>query len=74
VDARVKPAHDGDGNPMRASIMIRITKIKYLGGYRLDATFSDGTAGEHNFSVLVARERPDGRALARSRTLRARIP
>jgi hypothetical protein len=33
--------------------MIRVTKIKHLGGYRLHATFSDGTAGERDFSALV---------------------
>jgi len=33
--------------------MIKITKLKRLGGYRLHATFSDGTAGEHDFSALV---------------------
>jgi hypothetical protein len=34
--------------------MIEVTKLKCLGGYRLHATFSDGTAGECDFSVLVA--------------------
>jgi hypothetical protein len=34
--------------------MIKVVKLKRLGGYRLHATFSDGTAGEHDFSALVA--------------------
>jgi len=40
------------------STMIKVTKIKHLGGYRLHATFSDGTAGEHDFSALVAETGP----------------
>jgi Protein of unknown function (DUF2442) len=39
-------------------MMIKVTKIKHLGGYRLHATFSDGTAGEHDFSALVAETGP----------------
>ena len=35
------------------STMIKVTKLKRLGGYRLHATFSDGTAGEYDFSALV---------------------
>jgi hypothetical protein len=46
------------GVSRQGSIMIRVTKIKYLGGYRLHATFSDGTAGERDFSVLVAETGP----------------
>jgi superfamily I DNA/RNA helicase len=37
--------------------MIRVTRIKPLGGHRLHATFSDGTAGEHDFSALVQGDR-----------------
>ena len=33
--------------------MIKIAKIKCLGGYRLRATFSDGMAGEYDFSAIV---------------------
>ena len=33
--------------------MIKIAKIKYLNGHRLRATFSDGMAGEYDFSALV---------------------
>jgi hypothetical protein len=33
--------------------MIKIAKITCLGGYRLRATFSDGTAGEYDFSAIV---------------------
>jgi hypothetical protein len=33
--------------------MIKITKIKCLGGYRLRVTFSDGMAGEYDFSAIV---------------------
>jgi Protein of unknown function (DUF2442) len=45
------------------STMIKVTKIKQLGGYRLHVTFSDGTAGEHDFSVLVAQTGPMGEPL-----------
>jgi hypothetical protein len=38
--------------------MIKVTKIKHLGGYRLHATFSDGTAGERDFSALVTETGP----------------
>ena len=38
--------------------MVEVTKLKYLGGYRLHATFSDGTAGEYDFSALVAQTGP----------------
>src|SRR5258708_13020518 len=38
--------------------MIKVTKLKYLGGHRLQATFSDGSAGEHDFSALVAETGP----------------
>jgi Protein of unknown function (DUF2442) len=38
--------------------MVEVTKLKYLGGYRLLATFSDGTAGEYDFSALVAQTGP----------------
>jgi hypothetical protein len=38
--------------------MIKVTKIKCLGGYRLHAMFSDGTVGEHDFSALVAESGP----------------
>ena len=33
--------------------MIKVAKIKCVGGYRLRATFSDGMAGEFDFSVIV---------------------
>jgi len=33
--------------------MIKVTNIKSLGGFRLRATFSDGTAGEYDFSSIV---------------------
>jgi hypothetical protein len=38
--------------------MIDVSKIKYLGGHRLHATFSDGTAGEHDFSAMRAETGP----------------
>jgi hypothetical protein len=38
--------------------MIKVTKIKWIGGYRLYAAFSDETAGEHDFSALVAESGP----------------
>jgi hypothetical protein len=43
--------------------MIEVTKIKYLGGHRLHATFSDGTSGEHDFFALVAKTGPMGEPL-----------
>ena len=33
--------------------MIKVAKLKYLGGHRLRATFSDGMAGEYDFSAVV---------------------
>jgi hypothetical protein len=45
------------------SMMIEVTKLKYLGGYRLHVTFSDGTLGEHDFSTLVAENGPMGEPL-----------
>ena len=44
--------------PSRTSIMIRVTKLKCPGGYRLHATFSDGTAGEHDSLRLSPRAAP----------------
>jgi Protein of unknown function (DUF2442) len=38
--------------------MIKVAKIKYLGGHRLRATFSDGMAGEYDFSAIVAEDGP----------------
>jgi Protein of unknown function (DUF2442) len=38
--------------------MIKVAKIKYLGGYRLRATFSDGMAGEYDFSTIVSESGP----------------
>jgi hypothetical protein len=60
MDARVKPTHDGALRkpPSRASTMIKVVKLKHLDGYRLHATFSDGTAGAHDFSALVAETGP----------------
>jgi hypothetical protein len=43
--------------------MIKVTKLKCLGGHRLHATFSDGAAGEHDFSGLVAASGPMGEPL-----------
>jgi Protein of unknown function (DUF2442) len=64
VDTRVKPAHDGGRKPpSQASTMIKVIKLKRLSGYRLHVTFSDGTAGEHDFSVLVAEAGPMGEPL-----------
>jgi hypothetical protein len=42
----------------QASTMIRIAKIKYLGAHRLRATFSDGAAGDYDFSAIVAKNGP----------------
>jgi hypothetical protein len=57
MDARVKPAHD-EGIPSRASMMIKVTKLKCLGDHRLHATFSDGTAGEYDYSACVTESGP----------------
>lgn len=38
--------------------MIKVAKIKCLGGYRLRATFSDGMAGEYDFSAVVGGNGP----------------
>jgi hypothetical protein len=38
--------------------MIEITKIKCLGDHRLYATFSDGTAGEYDFSARITETGP----------------
>ena len=37
----------------RVSTMIKVAKIKHLGGHRLRATFSDGMAGEYDFKAIV---------------------
>lgn len=37
----------------QASTMIKVVKIKWLGGHRVRATFSDGMAGEYDFSAIV---------------------
>jgi hypothetical protein len=41
-----------------ASKMIDVSKIKYLGGYRVRATFNDGMAGEYDFSSIIAEGGP----------------
>ena len=38
--------------------MIKVAKIKYLGGHRLRATFSDGMAGEYDFSAIASGSGP----------------
>jgi len=38
--------------------MIKVAKIKPLGGHRLRATFSDGMAGDYDFSIIVAESGP----------------
>jgi hypothetical protein len=43
--------------------MIKVTKLKCLSGYRMHATFSDGTVGEYDFSALVAQSGPMGEPL-----------
>jgi hypothetical protein len=57
MDARVRPAHD-EGTPSRASMMIKVTKLKCLGDHRLHATFSDRTAGEYDYSACVTETGP----------------
>ncbi|MEJ2379229.1 MAG: DUF2442 domain-containing protein [Pseudolabrys sp.] len=36
--------------------MIDVVSVKPLGGYRLRVAFSDGSAGEHDFSATAARD------------------
>ncbi len=38
--------------------MIKVAKIKCLGGHRLRASFSDGTAGEYDFSAIANESGP----------------
>jgi hypothetical protein len=38
--------------------MIKVAKIKHLDGHRLHATFSDGSAGEYDFSAIVGESGP----------------
>ncbi|HKU08814.1 MAG TPA: DUF2442 domain-containing protein [Bradyrhizobium sp.] len=38
--------------------MIKVAKIKCIGGYRVRATFSDGMAGEYDFAGIVGRSGP----------------
>jgi hypothetical protein len=38
--------------------MIHVSEIKWLGRHRLHATFSDGTAGEYDFSGRVVETGP----------------
>lgn len=38
--------------------MIKVAKIKAVGGYRIRATFSDGATGEYDFSDIVNRGGP----------------
>ena len=38
--------------------MMKIAKIKYLDGYRLRATFSDGMSGEYDFAAIVGEGGP----------------
>jgi hypothetical protein len=38
--------------------MIKVAKIKCTSGHRLRATFSDGMAGEYDFSAIVAKGGP----------------
>jgi Protein of unknown function (DUF2442) len=45
------------------STMIEVAKIKRLGGHRLHVMFSDGAAGGHDFSALVAASGPMGEPL-----------
>jgi len=38
--------------------MIKVTKIEWLGGFRLRFVFSDGTSGDHDFVGLVTESGP----------------
>jgi len=39
-------------------MMIKVAKIKCLGGHRLRATFSGGMAGDYDFSTIVSEGGP----------------
>jgi hypothetical protein len=52
------PHDKGRDAAMATSMMTKVTRIKCLGGYRLQATFSDGTAGEYDFSARVSETGP----------------
>lgn len=39
-------------------MMIKVAKIKTLSGFRVHAVFSDGTAGEYDFSSIVEKGGP----------------
>jgi hypothetical protein len=39
-------------------MMIKVAKIKCLGGHRVRATFSDGMAGEYDFAAIVGGSGP----------------
>jgi hypothetical protein len=43
--------------------MMQVTKIGYLDGYRVRATFSDGMAGEYDFASIVKEGGPMVEAL-----------
>jgi hypothetical protein len=47
----------------RIKAMNKVVKIKWLGGHRLHATFSDGATGERDFSAMVAQAGPMGQPL-----------
>jgi hypothetical protein len=53
--------------------MIKVAKIKCLGGYRIRATFSDGMAGEYDFSAIVANESGPMVELLRDHVFFARV-
>ena len=38
--------------------MINVSKLEYLDGYRLRATFSDGMAGDYDFAAIVGEGGP----------------
>jgi hypothetical protein len=48
----------GTEPPSQASTRMKVAKIRYLGGHHLRATFSDGMAGEYDFSAVVGESRP----------------
>src|SRR5262249_39711290 len=51
-------ANNCPSSGFRVSMMIKISKRKWLGGHGLRFRFSDGPAGEHDFSALVAESGP----------------
>lgn len=47
-----------DPTPTMTTDLVHVRKLKRLGGYRLKLWFTDGQAGEWDFSELARRDKP----------------